>query len=101
MIALGSPYGLEQTMTAGIVSAIGRHFGGVYDNYIQTDASINPGNSGGPLVNMNGEVVGINTMIYSRSGGNEGIGFSVPSNLAKKVQEQLLQTAGSLAVIWA
>jgi len=91
VIALGSPFGLEQTMTAGIVSATGRQFGGVYDNYIQTDASINPGNSGGPLLNMNGEVIGINTMIYSRSGGSEGIGFSVPSNMAKKVQEQLLR----------
>jgi serine protease Do len=91
VIALGSPFGLEQTMTVGIVSATGRRLGGAYDNYIQTDASINPGNSGGPLVNMNGEVVGINTMIYSRSGGSEGIGFSVPSNLAKKVKEQLLR----------
>jgi serine protease Do len=91
VIALGSPFGLEQTMTAGIVSATGRQFGGAYDNYIQTDASINPGNSGGPLLNMNGEVIGINTMIYSRSGGSEGIGFSVPSNIAKKVQEQLLR----------
>jgi serine protease Do len=89
VIALGSPFGLEQTMTAGIISATGRDFGGAYDNYIQTDASINPGNSGGPLVNMNGEVIGINTMIYSRSGSNEGIGFSVPSNMANKVQEQL------------
>ncbi|MGH9768784.1 MAG: trypsin-like peptidase domain-containing protein [Blastocatellia bacterium] len=96
VIALGSPFGLEQTMTAGIVSATGREFGGAYDNYIQTDASINPGNSGGPLVNMNGEVVGINTMIYSRSGGSEGIGFSVPSNLAKKVQEQLLRNGRML-----
>jgi serine protease Do len=91
VIALGSPFGLEQTMTAGIVSATGRQFGGTYDNYIQTDASINPGNSGGPLINMNGEVIGINTMIYSRSGGSEGIGFSVPSNTAKKVKEQLLR----------
>jgi serine protease Do len=90
VIALGSPFGLEQTMTAGIVSATGRTLGGIYDNYIQTDASINPGNSGGPLLNMNGEVVGINTMIYSRSGGSEGIGFSIPSNTAKKVKEQLL-----------
>jgi serine protease Do len=89
VIALGSPFGLEQTMTAGIVSATGRELGGTYDNYIQTDASINPGNSGGPLVNMNGEVVGINTMIFSRSGGSEGIGFSIPSNLAKKVEAQL------------
>jgi len=91
VIALGSPFGLEQTMTAGIVSATGRQFGGTYDNYIQTDASINPGNSGGPLLNMNGDVIGINTMIYSRSGGSEGIGFSVPSNTAKTVHEQLLR----------
>src|SRR5215467_1927272 len=102
VIALGSPFGLEQTMTAGIVSATGRQFGGTYDNYIQTDASINPGNSGGPLINMNGEVIGINTMIYSRSGGGEGIGFSVPSNMARKVQEQLARngrvTRGFLGV---
>src|SRR5262245_31560054 len=102
VIALGSPFGLEQTMTAGIVSATGRKFGGAYDNYIQTDASINPGNSGGALVNMNGEVIGINTMIYSRSGGSEVIGFSVPSNTAKKVKEQLLRSGrvsrGYLAV---
>src|SRR5215813_8203326 len=65
VIALGSPFGLEQTMTAGIISATGRKFGGAYDNYIQTDASINPGNSGGALVNMNGEVIGVNTSIYS------------------------------------
>jgi serine protease Do len=93
VIALGSPFGLEQTMTAGIVSAMGRKFGGTYDNFIQTDASINPGNSGGPLVNMNGEVIGINTSIYSRSGGSEGVGFSIPSNTAKKVKEQLLGNA--------
>jgi serine protease Do len=92
VIALGSPFGLEQTMTAGIVSATSRDLNsGPYDSYIQTDASINPGNSGGPLVNMSGEVVGINTMIYSRSGGSEGIGFAVPSNLAKKVYQQLLK----------
>jgi serine protease Do len=90
VIALGSPFGLDQTMTAGIISATGRSFGGTYDNYLQTDASINPGNSGGPLINMNGEVIGINTMIYSRSGGSEGIGFSVPSNMAKKVKDALL-----------
>ncbi|HKE03434.1 MAG TPA: trypsin-like peptidase domain-containing protein [Blastocatellia bacterium] len=102
VIALGSPFGLEQTMTVGIVSATGRQFGGAYDNYIQTDASINPGNSGGPLLNMNGEVIGINTMIYSRSGGSEGIGFSIPSNMARKVQEQLARngrvTRGFLGV---
>ncbi len=96
VVALGSPFGLDQTMTAGIVSAIGRQLGGTYDNYIQTDASISPGNSGGPLVNMNGEVVGINTLIFTRSGGSEGIGFSIPSNLAKKVQEQLL-TSGRVS----
>jgi serine protease Do len=90
VIALGSPFGLEQTMTAGIISATGRTFGGTYDNYLQTDASINPGNSGGPLINMNGEVIGINTMIYSRSGGSEGIGFAVPSNIARKVKDALL-----------
>jgi len=83
-------------MTAGIVSAVGRKFG-ANDNYIQTDASINPGNSGGPLVNMNGEVIGINTMIYSRSGGSEGIGFSIPSNTAKRIKEQLLGNAGVYA----
>jgi Do/DeqQ family serine protease len=91
VIALGSPFGLEQTMTAGIVSATGRTFGGTYDNYIQTDASINPGNSGGPLLNMYGEVVGINTMIYSRSGGSEGVGFSIPSNQARRIKDQLLR----------
>ncbi len=95
VIALGSPFGLEQTMTAGIVSAIGRKFGGPYDNYIQTDASINPGNSGGPLVNMNGEVIGINTSIYSRSGGSEGVGFAVPSNIARRVKDQMLSSRSS------
>jgi serine protease Do len=90
VIALGSPFGLEQTMTAGIVSATSRDLrSGPYDNYIQTDASINPGNSGGPLVNMQGEVVGINTLIFSRSGGSEGIGFAIPSDLASKVYTQL------------
>src|SRR5262247_2854500 len=97
VIALGSPFGLEQTMTAGIVSAIGRKFNGPYDNYIQTDASINPGNSGGALVNMNGEVIGINTSILSRGGGSEGVGFAIPSNTAKKVKEQLLGNAGDYA----
>ncbi len=97
VIALGSPFGLEQTMTAGIVSAIGRKFNGAYDNYIQTDASINPGNSGGALVNMNGEVIGINTSILSRGGGSEGVGFAIPSNMAKRVKEQLLGNTGVYA----
>ncbi len=97
VIALGSPFGLEQTMTAGIVSAIGRKFKGAYDNYIQTDASINPGNSGGALVNMNGEVIGINTSILSRGGGSEGVGFAIPSNIAKRVKDQLLANGGVYA----
>ncbi len=93
VIALGSPFGLEQTMTAGIVSATSRDLrSGPYDNYIQTDASINPGNSGGPLVNMKGEVVGINTLIFSRTGGNVGVGFAIPSNLANKVYTQLAKS---------
>jgi serine protease Do len=92
VIALGSPFGLEQTMTAGIISATGRDLrSGPYDNFIQTDASINPGNSGGPLVNMQGEVVGINTMIFSRSGGSVGIGFAVPSNLGQKIYKHLVK----------
>jgi len=103
VIAIGSPFGLQQTMTAGIVSAIGRDLRtGQYDNYIQTDASINPGNSGGPLVNMEGEVVGINALIFSQSGSNSGVGFSIPSNLASKVYSQLVKngkmTRGYLGV---
>ena len=91
VIALGSPFGLQATMTAGIVSAIGRDLGAQsqFTSFIQTDASINPGNSGGPLINMNGEVVGINSMIFSRTGGNEGIGFSIPANLVSKIYNQL------------
>jgi serine protease Do len=95
VVALGSPFGLQQTMTAGIVSATGRDLGvegGQFTNFIQTDASINPGNSGGPLVNMNGEVVGINALIFSRSGASEGIGFSIPSNLVNKVSSQLIKS---------
>lgn len=90
VMAIGSPFGLDQTLTAGIVSAKGREVGGTYDNYIQTDASINPGNSGGPLVNLNGEVIGINTLIFTNSGANQGIGFSIPSNLAHKIYTQLI-----------
>src|ERR1044072_10051047 len=93
--ALGSPFGLEQTMTAGIVSAIGRDLGagaGQFTHFIQTDASINPGNSGGPLINMQGEVIGINALIFSQSGTSSGIGFAIPSNLANKVYAQLIKS---------
>jgi len=92
VMAIGNPFGLEQTVTTGIVSATGRVIGsGPYDNFIQTDASINPGNSGGPLINGRGEVVGINTAIFSQSGGSVGIGFAVPSSLAKTVITQLAE----------
>jgi serine protease Do len=92
VMAIGNPFGLEQTVTTGIVSATGRVIGsGPYDNFIQTDASINPGNSGGPLINGRGEVVGINTAIFSQSGGSVGIGFAVPSSLAKTVISQLAE----------
>jgi serine protease Do len=92
VMAIGNPFGLEQTVTTGIVSATGRVIGsGPYDDFIQTDASINPGNSGGPLINARGEVVGINTAIFSRSGGSVGIGFAVPSSLAKTVLTQLAE----------
>ncbi|HEY5600054.1 MAG TPA: trypsin-like peptidase domain-containing protein, partial [Candidatus Manganitrophaceae bacterium] len=90
VLAIGNPFGLELTVTAGIVSAKGRVIGaGPYDNFIQTDASINPGNSGGPLINMQGEVVGVNSAIFSQSGGNIGIGFAIPMDLAKKIVDQL------------
>ncbi len=90
VVAIGNPFGLGNTVTAGIVSAKYRQIGqSSYDNYIQTDASINPGNSGGPLLNTAGEVVGINTAIFSQSGGSIGIGFAVPINMAKDVLPQL------------
>ena len=90
VVALGSPFGLANTITSGIVSAKGRWIGaGPYDSFIQTDASINPGNSGGPLVNMRGEVVGINTAIFSRSGSNIGIGFATPITLVKELLPEL------------
>jgi serine protease Do len=90
VMAIGNPFGLEHTVTAGIVSAKGRFIGqGSYDQFIQTDVAINPGNSGGPLINLKGEVVGINTAIFSRSGGNIGIGFAIPINLAKELLPEL------------
>jgi serine protease Do len=90
VLAIGSPFGLQKTVTAGIISAKGRSIGqGLYDDFLQTDAAINPGNSGGPLVNMSGEVVGINSAILSRTGGNVGIGFSIPVNMAKQIYTEL------------
>ena len=92
VLAVGNPFGLTQTVTLGIVSALGRAAGiAEYEDFIQTDAAINPGNSGGALVNVQGELAGINTAIYSQSGGNMGIGFAVPSNLARSVVEQLVK----------
>jgi serine protease Do len=94
ILAIGNPFGLAHTVTAGIVSAKGRSGVGIstYEDFIQTDAAINPGNSGGPLLNLDGKVVGINTAIISRSGGNMGIGFAIPINLAKSVYEQLVES---------
>lgn len=93
VLAFGSPFGLEQTMTAGIISAKGRYIGsGNYDNFLQTDAAINPGNSGGPLVNLAGEVVGINTMILSQSGGFQGVGLAIPASMADNVYQQLIKS---------
>ncbi|MBI4654483.1 MAG: DegQ family serine endoprotease [Nitrospirae bacterium] len=94
VLAFGNPYGLSHTVTMGIVSALGRANVGIaeYEDFIQTDAAINPGNSGGPLVTIRGGLVGINTAIFSRTGGYQGIGFAVPSNMAKRVMEQLVKT---------
>jgi serine protease Do len=104
VMAIGNPFGLDHSVTAGIVSAKGRFIGaGNYDDYIQTDAAINPGNSGGPLLNVRGEVVGINSAIFSRTGGNIGIGFAIPINLAKELVPQLKEkghvTRGWLGVL--
>lgn len=92
VVAIGSPFGLSHTVTAGIVSAKGRSGVGIttYEDFIQTDAAINPGNSGGPLLNLDGKVVGINTAIISRSGGNMGIGLAIPVNMAKMIYKQLI-----------
>lgn len=93
VVAIGNPFGLGQTVTSGIVSALSRSGLGIegYEDFIQTDASINPGNSGGALVNLKGELIGINTAIFSQSGGNIGIGFAIPINLALNIMEQLLE----------
>ncbi|MBX3420488.1 MAG: Do family serine endopeptidase [Pirellulaceae bacterium] len=95
VIAVGSPFGLEQTVTAGIISATNRRTGilrGGFEDFLQTDAAINPGNSGGPLVNLRGEVVGINTAINSRTGTNAGVGFAIPSNMALQIMQDLRST---------
>ena len=104
-IAIGSPFGFQATVTAGIISAISRDIpgdGSSFQHFIQTDAAINPGNSGGPLANINGEVIGINTMIASRSGGYQGIGFAMPINTAVKVYNQIIKaghmTRGSIGI---
>jgi serine protease Do len=105
VVAMGNPFGLSHTLTVGVVSAKGRTSVGIndYEDFIQTDAAINPGNSGGPLVNLDGEVVGINTAIFSRSGGYMGVGFAIPSNLAREIANQLIEngavTRGYLGVV--
>ncbi|MDH5783997.1 MAG: DegQ family serine endoprotease [Chromatiales bacterium] len=93
VVAIGNPFGLGQTVTSGIISALGRSGLGIegYEDFIQTDASINPGNSGGALVNLRGELVGINTAILSKSGGNVGIGFAIPINMAREIMDQLIE----------
>jgi serine protease DegQ len=92
VLAIGNPYGVGQTVTFGIVSALGRHLGiSTFENSIQTDAAINPGNSGGALVDLNGNLLGINSAIYSPTGGSQGIGFAIPSSLAKQVMEQIIE----------
>jgi serine protease Do len=106
-VAIGSPFGLEATVTAGIVSATGRDVAGAqqFQHFIQTDAAINPGNSGGPLLNIAGEVIGINTAIATQSGGYQGIGFALPVNTAVKVYNQIIKsgrvTRGSIGVQWS
>ena len=101
VLAIGNPFGVGQTVTSGIVSALGRSHLGIntFENFIQTDAAINPGNSGGALVDANGHLVGINTAIYSQSGGSMGIGFAIPVSLAKNVMEQIVKT-GSVTRGW-
>jgi serine protease Do len=105
VIAIGNPFGLSHTLTVGVVSAKGRTSLGIndYEDFIQTDAAINPGNSGGPLVNLDGEVVGINTAIFSRSGGYMGVGFAIPINLGKAIANQLIEkgavTRGYIGIV--
>jgi len=100
-LAIGNPFGVGQTVTMGIISALGRSHLGInaFENFIQTDAAINPGNSGGALVDSQGNLIGINTAIYSRSGGSLGIGFAIPISIARNVMEQIIQT-GSVTRGW-
>jgi len=101
VLAIGNPFGVGQTVTYGIISALGRNHLGIntFENFIQTDAAINPGNSGGALVDVNGNLLGINTAIYTRSGGSQGIGFAIPSSIAKQVMEQIIES-GSVTRGW-
>ena len=101
VLAIGDPFSVGQTVTMGIISATGREIGNAspFGSFIQTDAAINPGNSGGALVDTNGNLIGINTLIFSRSGGYQGIGFAIPVSLAKKVMEQIIET-GSVTRGW-
>ncbi len=94
VLAMGSPFGLSSTVTQGIISAKGRHDLGIspYEEFLQTDAAINPGNSGGALVDLNGNLIGINSAILSKTGGNQGIGLAIPSNLVRKISDQLIAT---------
>ncbi len=93
VMAVGNPYGLSHTVTSGIISAMGRRNTGItgYEDFLQTDAAINPGNSGGALLNLDGELIGINTAIFSRTGGHQGIGFAIPINMAKRITEDLIR----------
>ncbi len=101
VLAIGDPFSVGQTVTMGIISAVGRELGpsSPFSNFIQTDAAINPGNSGGALVDTNGNLIGVNTLIFSRSGGYQGIGFAIPVSLAKTVMEQIIET-GSVTRGW-
>ncbi|MGB7815245.1 MAG: Do family serine endopeptidase [Methylotenera sp.] len=101
VLAIGNPFGVGQTVTQGIVSALGRNHLGIntYENFIQTDASINPGNSGGALIDAEGNLVGVNSAIYSRNGGSMGIGFAIPAGIAKQVMEQIA-VSGSVTRGW-
>jgi serine protease DegQ len=101
VLAIGDPFSVGQTVTMGIISAVGREIGqqNPFGSFIQTDAAINPGNSGGALVDANGNLIGVNTLIFSRSGGYQGIGFAIPVHLAKRVMEQIIET-GSVTRGW-